>query len=199
MNRNSILSTLLAGSLLVLSGCAEAPVKVGDNQVEKPLEQVTGITTADVEKASSLKEMGFWDVFTLAVERTELLASQHENIDQAEAQEQLAIASVLPQISISDTKNWQSNDYIFGSSNSLFTPLGNTIYLSGTETIFTGLNQVAALQGAGAAKSLTQYSFQQDARNLLLTLARSFYAVLQLENSLQSKQETEKLNEEILK
>ena len=200
MNRNPILPTLLAGSLLlVLSGCAEAPVKVGDNQVEKPLEQVTGITTADVEKASSLKEMGFWDVFTLAVERTELLASQHENIDQAEAQEQLAIASVLPQISISDTKNWQSNDYIFGSSNSLFTPLGNTIYLSGTETIFTGLNQVAALQGAGAAKSLTQYSFQQDARNLLLTLARSFYAVLQLENSLQSKQETEKLNEEILK
>ena len=199
MNRTPILPLLLSGSLIfIFSGCAEAPILVGNGKIEKPLEQVTGLTTADVEKAAPQSQMSFWDVYALAVERTEGLANTAEGMEQAGAQEQQAVASILPQISLNDSKNWQSNQYIFGNPNSLFTPLGNAVYLSGTENIFTGLDQVAALQGAGALKEQSRQLFQQGARDLLLSLARSFYSILQLQDSLQSRQETEKLNEQIL-
>src|SRR5579859_4137337 len=103
---------LVAGSILwLVSGCAEAPVKVGDNNVEKPLEQVTGITSADLEKTSQKSSLNLWDVYNLAVKHTEDMASKYENILQANAQSQQAVASVLPQISINDRKSWQSSGY----------------------------------------------------------------------------------------
>jgi outer membrane protein len=196
-NPTYLLTLLLFSSFFL--GCAGTHLILGDGKIEKPLEQVTGVTTSDVQAASQKSEMGFWDVYALAVDRTERMADKVEDINQAEAQEQQAVASILPQISLNEAKNWQSNGYIFGAPNSFFTPLGNTIYLSGTETLFSGLDQVAALQGAGALKTQNQHLFKQESRNLLLSLARSFYSILQLENSLQSKEEIEKLNEQILK
>ena len=199
LTRTFSLPTLIAGLfLLSLCGCASAPVVVGDGKIEKILEPITGVTTADVEKAAPISEMGFWDVYTLAVERTERLASKAEDIEQAEAQGQQAIASVLPQITLNDSKSWQSTSYIYGAPNTFITPLGNSIYLSGTETLFTGLDQVSAVQGAQALKDQNLHNLRQDGRDLLLSLARSFYSVLQLQQSLQSKQETEKLNEQVL-
>ncbi len=200
MSQNPFLPALLALFLLsCFSGCASAPVVMGDGKIEGSLEDITGVTTSDVEKASQQKEMGFWDVYTLAVERTERLGTKAEDIEQAQGQEQQAIASVLPQISLKAEKDWQSGSYIYGAPNTFASPPGSSLYLSGTENIFTGLDQVAALQGAGALKNQNQHLLRQEGRDLLLSLARSFYSVLQLENSLQSKQETEKLNEQILK
>ena len=174
-------------------------MRVGDGKVEKPLEEVTGITTEAVEKVSQKTEMNLWDVYSLAVERTEDLASKYENIEQAGAQSQQAVASILPQIFLNDKKNWQSSDYVSGAPNSLFNPLGNTVYLSGTETLLTGLNQLAAIQGAQAQIDQNHHLLQQEARSLLLGVARSFYAVLQAQDTLESKQEILKLTQEILK
>jgi len=192
-------SFFAAGFLLaILSGCAEAPAKVGDNIVENPLEQVTGVTTDDIQKAGQKTELGLWDVYAMAVERTEDLASKVEDIEQAKAQGQQAVASVLPQVYLNDSRNWQSSSYVFGSSNFLFEPLGNTVYLSGAETIFTGLTQVAALQGAKALEDQNRYLLDQEARSLLLNVARAYYGVLELQDTLESKQEVENLEEQIL-
>ena len=193
----NLLTAVLFISLL--TGCAEAPIKITENKVEKPLEQITGITTDAVEKASQKSEMNLWDVYALTVKHTEDLATKYENILQSKSQSQQAVASVLPQIFLNDSRNWQSSDYVFGSQNSLFTPLGNTVYLSGTETIFTGLNQIAAIQGAQAQIDQNHHLYQQEARSLLLAVARSFYGILQLQDTLQSKQKIEDLNLEIQK
>jgi len=200
--RNFLKSTtslrLLLLSFPLLIGCAGAPVVVGDGKIEKPLEQVTGLATSDVEKASQKTELNLWDVYAMAVEKTEDLATKAEDIEQASAQSQQAIASILPQIAINDRKNWQSNSYIFGTTNSIITPLGNTVYLSGTENLLTGLNQVAAIQGAQALTDENHHLFKQEARNLLLNVARAYYTVLQNLDAQQSKQEILNLTEQIL-
>ncbi len=198
MNRNFFYVYSIAIGL-VLAGCAEAPIKIGDNKIEKPIQDVTGLTSSDAQNAAKKNILNLWDVYTLAVERTESLASKYEDIEQADAQNQQAIASILPHIFLNDRRSWQSNDYVFGSSNSLFTPLGNTIYVSGTETLLTGLDQVAAIQGAGALLDQTRHLHRQEARDLLLAVARAFYGALQAQDTLQSKQEILKLTEETLK
>src|SRR5579872_2248155 len=186
----------LIASVLFISlftGCAEAPIKITDNNVEKPLERITGITTDEVEKAGQKTEMNLRDVYALTVKHTEDLAGKYEDILQSKAQSRQAVASVLPQIFINDSRNWQSSDYIFGASNPFFVPLGNVVYLSGTETILTGLNQLAAIQGAQAQIDQNHHLYQQEARSLLLGVARAFYGILQLEDTLQAKQKIEDL------
>ena len=197
--RNSF-SIFTAGLLLIsLSGCAEAPIKVGDDTMEKPLEKVTGITSDDLQKTSQKSSMNLWDVYNLSVKHTEDMASKYEGILQADYQSQQAVASILPQISLADRKSWQSSSNIVGPYNPLFESSSNALYLSGAETILTGLNQVAALQGAQAQVDQNHHLFQQEARNLLLSVSKSFYGVLQAQDNLQSKQEIQGLTQQVLK
>ena len=201
MIRHPFLQALATGAfLLSLSGCAEAPIKVTDNNVEKPLEQITGVTSNNVEKAMQKPQMNLWDVYALAVKHTEDLAGKYENILQANAQSQQAVGSVLPQIYLNGTKGWDSNNNngVGGAIAGSIVP-NDTVYLSGTETILTGLNQAAALQGAQAQIDQNHHLYKQEARTLLLNVARSFYGILQLQDTLQSKQEIEGLTLEILK
>jgi outer membrane protein len=199
LNRNPFLQALATGAfLLSLSGCAEAPVKVGGNDVEKPLERVTGITTDDLQKTLQKSTYDLMDVYALAVKHTETLASNYENVIQARAQNRQAIGAWLPQISLGDTKNWQSNNYIVGAPNSLFLPADNALYLSGAETILTGLTQVAALQGAGANIEYQTALLKDQSRLLLLNVANAFYNVLSLEESLQALEKSRDLNQQTL-
>jgi len=190
---------LMAGLLLIgLSGCAEAPVKVGDNNVEKPLQQVTGLTSDDVEKAAQKSSLNLWDVYALAVKHTETLATNVENVEQAKAQDRQAIGAWLPQIFLNGTKAFTSGDYIGGGSSSLSPIASDTAYFSGAETIFSGLTQVAAVQGAGANIDSQQYGLQNQSRLLLLNVANAFYNVLALEESLQALEKSRDLNQQTL-
>jgi outer membrane protein len=58
---------------------------------------------------------------------------------------------------------------------------------------------VAAIQGAQAEIDQNHHLYQQEARSLLLTVARTFYSILQLQETLESKQKIEALTLEILK
>lgn len=199
MTRPSLLSIFLGGVLLLsLSGCAEAPIKVGDNKVENPLHEVTGLTTENVEKASQKTALNLWDVYALAAKHTEILATSAENVEQAKDQSSQAIGAWLPQISLGDTKNWISNDYIVGSSNFLFQPNDNALYLSGTETILSGLNQVAAVQGAQATIDFQNENLRNAAATLLTNVAQDFYNVLQLQDALQTQAASRDLTEKTL-
>ena len=141
--RSKFFAALLSlGSLFVfLNGCAEAPIKVGDNNVEKPLQQVTGLTTEDVQKADQKTSLNLWDVFALAAKHTETLASGAENVEQAKAQNRQALGAWLPQVYLNDAFAGQSTNYITGSDSSLVAPPDNSLYLSSSETIFSGLTQ----------------------------------------------------------
>ncbi|HJT23781.1 MAG TPA: TolC family protein, partial [bacterium] len=193
-------SFLTAGFLLIgLSGCAEAPIQVGNDKVERPLEQVTGITSDDFQKTEQKSSLNLWDVYNLSVKHTEDLASKYENILQSDAQSRQAVASVLPQIGITGTKAFISNNYIGGGNSGLSPISSTTVYFTGSETLLTGLNQVAAIQGAQAQVDQNHHLFQQEARNLLLNVARSFYAALQAQENLQSKQAIQGLTQQVLR
>jgi outer membrane protein len=183
-----------------LAGCA-APVLVGDGKIEKPLEQVTGLATADVEKASQKSQLNLWDVYALAVERTESLALGAENVEQAHAQSQQALGAWLPQVSVNGSKGWQSDSYV-GASNGFSSSLSSipstSLYLSGSETILSGLNQVAAVQGAQATIDFQDLALKNSAANLLLNVSQAFYNVLQLQDALQTEQASRDLTEKTL-
>jgi len=198
LNRNIFLLAFLAGGLSLLGGCAEAPVKVGDNHVEQSLQDVTGLTTDDVQKAAQKSTMNLWDVYALAVKHTETLASSAENVEQAKAQNSEALGAWLPQIYLNDTYAGQSSQYITGSASSLFAPPDNSFYLSGAETIFSGLNQVAALQGASANIDVQNYNLRNQSRQLLLNVANAFYNVLALEEATTAYEKSKELNEQTL-
>lgn len=173
-------------------------MKVGDNSVGKPLQQVTGLTSDDVEKAAQKAVLNLWDVYALAAKHTETLSTNYENVIQARAQNRQAVGAWLPQVSLGDTKVWQSNNYIVGAANPLFLPADNALYLSGAETIFTGLTQVAAVQGAGANIDEQQYNLQNQSRLLLLNVANAFYNVLALEESEKALEKSRDLNQQTL-
>jgi outer membrane protein len=198
LTRHSIFPIFSAGLLVViLSGCAEAPVKVGEGKIEPTLRQVTGLSENAADAAAQKAQMNLWDVYALAVKRTETLASGAENVEQAKAQNRQAIGAWLPQIYLNDTFSRQSSDYIVGPP--LTTPpLDNSLSLSGAETLLGGLNQVAAIQGAGANIDLQNYNLQNQSRLLLLNTANAFYNVLALEESVQALQASQELNEKTL-
>lgn len=199
MNRNTFAVVLSTGlSLLLFSGCAEAPVKVGDNHVEQSLQAVTGLTTDDVEKAAQKSSLNLWDVFALAVKHTETLASSAENVEQAKAQNSQALGAWLPQVYLNDTFARQSTQYVAGTSNSLFAPPDNSLSLGVTEMLFTGLTQVAALQGAGANIDYQNYNLRNQSRQLLLNVANAFYNVLALEEAETAYEKSKDLNEQTL-
>lgn len=181
----------------LLAGCAGAPIVVGDNKIAQPLEDVTGLTTSDLERASQKTELNLWDVYVLAADRTETLASGQENVEQAHAQSRQAVGAWLPQISLADKRNWQSNGYIVGPAPSL-NPLNNTLYLSGAETILSGLTQVAAIQGAQATIDFQNENLRNSAATLLTGVAQAFYNVLSLQDALQTQQTSQDLTQKTL-
>jgi len=112
-------SKLLSPVFLALWACTSEPVKVGENTVEKPLENATGVRTEDVAAAekktrSSLpgSQPGMEDVkesenrptlsldeiYALAVKHTERLAIRQESVIQAEADKNRAIGSWIPSL-----------------------------------------------------------------------------------------------------
>ncbi len=203
LNRNIYAAVLPLGlCILLLGGCAEAPVKVDDNHVEQSLQDVTGLTTDDVEKAVQKSSMNLWDVFALAVKHTETLASSAENVEQAKAQNNQALGSWLPQVYLNDYVQQQSNQYITGAYNPLFAPpantLANTLNIGVTEMLFTGLTQVAAIQGAGANIDYQNYNYRNQSRTLLLNVANAFYNVLAFEEAEAAYEKSKDLNEQIL-
>lgn len=204
LKKSSPLSTLLGGAaaLFLLSGCAHYHVEVGNNdQVDNPIPAYTGVHTKQAQAAAQKSVLDLWDVYSLAVERTETLASQVENVEQAEAQQQQAFGAWLPQIFLNGQKNWVSGTSVNSNASNNFsqnTDAGGSLYVSGSETIFSGLNQVAALQGAKANIDAQGFGLRNASSRLLLNVAQAFYSVLELQDALKTDLDSRDLTQKIL-
>ncbi len=193
--------TFAAGlaALGLLSGCAHYHVEVDQERVDNPLPAYTGVNTDLAKAAAEKTNLNLWDVYALAVERTETLASQVENVEQAEAQQQQALGAWLPQIGLVGQKTWASGTFAqSGPGNTSSNAAGDSLYLSGAETIWSGLNQVAALQGAKANIDAQNFGLRQASSRLLLNVAQAFYSVLELQDSLQTDMDSRDLTQKIL-
>ncbi|MBI3394267.1 MAG: TolC family protein [Spirochaetia bacterium] len=99
----------------LFSACVSDPFKVGDGNIEKPLEEATGVSNDDYKSAekkagdASGGEPGgtkgvrgpltLDEIFSLAVEHTERLAIKQEGVIQAQAQKSAAIGAWIPSLS----------------------------------------------------------------------------------------------------
>ena len=124
-----------AGMVIWVSGCAEAPVKVGEGKIEPALHDVTGLAADAADNAAQKSQLNLMDVYALAAKRTEALASSAESVLQAKSQNAQALGAALPQIAVNANKTWISSSYIgAGTPNTLFNPASDTAYLSASET-----------------------------------------------------------------
>lgn len=163
-------------ALLMLGGCAGAPVKIADGSVEPTLRQVSGVTTARVSSAQGADALTLWDVYALAVDRTERLAQRAEGLEQSFARRQQATGSILPRVSLRGALQTYDGADEFGKS----------LSLNARQPLLTGLNEISALKGAPHEIAQRRHELRHEAGRLLLDVTRAFYSVLQLEESRRS-------------
>jgi outer membrane protein len=195
------LKALAASAFLgFLSGCAHYHLEAaaGQDQINDPLPAASGVSTAQAQAAAQKTAFNLSDVYALAVSRTESLAVTAEGLEQAEAQQAQALGAWLPQVGLVGQKNWVSGTSVQSGPGTGNAEAGGALYLSGAETILSGLNQVAALQGASANIDAQRLALREAASRLLLNVAQSFYSVLQLQDSLQTDTDSRDLTQKIL-
>ncbi len=173
-------------------GCASAPVKIGDGVIENSLFNSTGVTSQQVHTAQNAASLTIWDVYALSVDRTERLPLQAENLEQSLARRQQAGGAYLPHVSLTANAEYQDR-----SAEKLSDP-DKTVALNARQPLFTGLNEAAALRGASHEVAQRRHEIRHEAGRLLLDVARSFYGVLQLEDSRASNQSIRALTQKQL-
>lgn len=166
----------MIAAVLLMTGCAGAPVRVADGQVEETLTRVSGVTAEKLAEAQGAGPLSLWDVYALSVDRTERLPQRAEGLEQSRARRQQAVGAVFPRVSLRAGADLQD-----GSSD-----LTKTVALSAKQPLLTGLNEVAALRGAPHEIAQRQFELRHEAGRLLLDVARGFYGVLRLEENLRS-------------
>ena len=176
---------------LLLAGCSGTRVRVGDGVVEAPLQEVTGVDTAAVARAKDKPAVGLWDAYAFAVERTERLAVEYEDVEQSRAHAEEAIGSYLPQVSLKGSKGYQQS--VPGVA-----PPVQTVFLNVHQPLITGLNEVAALKGASHERWMRISLLRHDAGRLLLDVARAYYTVIQTQESLRTELSTQEITKKML-
>jgi outer membrane protein len=148
-------------------------VKTADGRVEPTLQDASGITSDQVARAQNLDALTLWDVYALAVDRTERLPQRAEGLEQSLARRQQAVGSILPRVSL------RGNASLMDGSDDP----AKTLALTARQPLLTGLNEVSALKGAPHEVAQRRHEMRHEAGRLLLDVTRSFYSVLQLEES----------------
>lgn len=175
-------AVLMLGLLLIFS----FPIPTnGDDRgkIAKLLEEVTGITDADVIKARERSVLTLFDVYALAVKKTEAMAIEGEKYVQAETRRSQAIGAMLPRVSLRATK-------IFPETESgTYTSSKTLVSLYARQPIITGLQEWYSYKGSQYEIRQRRYELFHNAGLFLLEVAQYFYRVLQIEQTLKDKEE----------
>jgi outer membrane protein len=107
--RIALIFPLIAGCLY---SCTSEAIKVGDGEIEKPLQDVAGVRREDLASAQSKLDaqgpgspgLTLPDLYALAVDRTERLAIKQEKVIQAESDRNRAVGSWIPSLSFRETR-----------------------------------------------------------------------------------------------
>ncbi len=134
--------------------------------------------------------------FQAAVTRSEELATQGELVTQAEERYSQALGSVLPNINFIGTYLRQDR----GSSNTSISPVEQKTYrITGTQPLFRGFREYAALKQTSLLTEAQTHTRDQAYLQLFQDTAQSFYQVLMAEQDLRDLETQLGVNQKRLK
>lgn len=172
--------------IILVLFCLVMPVSgfSGKQAADKLVFEVNGITEDDVKQSLQKKSLTLYDTFVLAVKKNENLGIEGENSLQAGARRDQAFGAFLPKLSLKAVKLYPEDTV--GSQKT-------GLNLVARQNIFTGLDEFARFRSSRYEMEMRKYRLYYFSGQLLLETAQGFYSVLQLEKSLQNREEILKL------
>ncbi|MBP7585194.1 MAG: TolC family protein [Spirochaetes bacterium] len=189
--RRSVSHGLICAVILLAAGAS--PARADTRDLPKELNESTGVTRADVERATAKKELSLFDAYALTLGGAEKVAITHEDYVQALARRRQAIGSFLPRVSLKAQKMFPDNDPANRT-----TYYGTGVNLYARQPILTGLDEWATLKLARTDLALKKNRIAESASNLLLDVARAFYRLIQVEKGIANRETTIALHRKML-
>ena len=150
--------------------------------LEELLFPAAGITREDVSAASERKTKSLFDLYALAVARTERMAIEGENGVQAEAHRSAAFGKFLPSVNLSASKVYPSVN-----AGSGFAPK-STVALYAQQNIMTGLSEISQYRKAGSEMKMREYTLRNSAGQLLLEVAAAHTNLVRITKTIRNRE-----------
>lgn len=128
--------------------------------------------------------------YQLALEQSEKIAFEEQNIKIVEAKFAGAIGAIFPAIRFKGSEFIQGSPE--GSHDSFTRRYKPELRFNAKQPVFQGLREFYALKALGAQKRGGQADFEQAKRLLFMDVVKAFYTTIQLEEELRIVQESEK-------
>ncbi|HTL71556.1 MAG TPA: TolC family protein [Candidatus Eisenbacteria bacterium] len=144
------------------------------------------------------------EAFSLALKRSETLASEAEDLSLAQARFYRSFRYFLPDVDFLMTRTERdvnsgggsSGDGISSDSRRRYTPENKFTF---SQPIFSGFKEIAALRATGADKSQQRLEYRRAEELLFVDVMEAFYAVSQAEADAHTLEATKKLLEDRMK
>ena len=138
--------------------------------------------------------------FSSAFKRSETIAISEESIVQAEEQFKQAWRSIPPKLSLHGQEYWQDTSH-------LSSPLGSTLIISPSPSGSIRLNlapltfyrEFAAIRSASSFIQQSEYAKKRAEQNLYLSVAQSFWSVVQIEDQIKITEAQRSLTMDLIK
>lgn len=134
-------------------------------------------------EADSAARKNLEQCYEAALARSETIADQGELVRQQEERYRQAVGGILP--NVSGVASYQQQDASgLSSASNIFPASQPLVKLTGTQPIFRGLREFAALKQTKLLREAQEQAKAQAARELYKDVAQNFYAILTLERDL---------------
>jgi len=155
-----------------------------DSLVGNDILEMHGISEEELRSSLLSEKVSMYDVYVLALNKNENIGIEFENLLQADSRRDQALGLFLPRVSVRGAKMFPDD----GAGSQM-----TGISLYARQNIFTGLTEYAGFKSAGYEKKMRESFLLYSSGRLLLNTASDFYSVLQLEQSINNREEMLKL------
>lgn len=139
------------------------------------------------------------DSFQAAVQQSERLSIQEENINQAEEKYRQAVGAVLPNASAGASYFWQDDQETVRPGAQPASTRQPLLKLSATQPIFRGFREWIALRSSKQNTEAERQVRRQVLDQLKIDVARSFFAILTYEKDVENLMKQKKIYEKRVK
>lgn len=177
MNKIIVASVASLASLASLAGVPETPNRVRQDLKWEAAAAGATLTGPAADHWKRVEQQGYLtldEAFRIALPQSERLARVAEQYHQAASEKDRAVAAILPSVTVQGSQLYQHDTGLAGATSSDRTEWK----LSGSQPLFQGFREHAALAGAGHGQDQQRWAFESERRALYRLTAQAFYATL---------------------